>query len=55
MKRYYESGKIDRYWIDNYCKGNYKKCKRYDLEEKGQYHPDWMLPDGSLDESLKYS
>jgi len=53
MKRYHEMDKLDKYWINNYCKGNYKKCKRYIMEEKGEHHPDWMLPDGTLDESLK--
>jgi len=53
MKWYYEKGKLDKKWIDNYCKGNNKKCIRYEMEEKGQYHEDWMLPDGTLDKSLK--
>ncbi len=53
MKRYYEMGRIDEKWIKNYCKGNWKNCVRYKLEEKGIYHPDWMLPDGTIDESLK--
>ena len=53
MKRYYEMGRIDEKWIKNYCKGNWKNCIRYKLEEKGIYHPDWMLPDGTIDESLK--
>ena len=53
MKRYFEQGKLDKYWIDRYCKGDNKECRRYMMEEKGQYHPDWMLPDGTLDESLK--
>jgi hypothetical protein len=25
---------------------------RYQMEEKGQAHPDWMLPNGSIDERL---
>jgi len=54
MKWYYDNGKLDKRWIDNYCKDNNKKCIRYEMEEKGQYHEDWMLPDGTLDESLKY-
>lgn len=54
MKRYYENGQLDKYWIDNYCRGNYRNCIRYEMEENGQYHPDWMLPDGTLDKSLKW-
>ncbi|MBM7560395.1 hypothetical protein [Marinitoga litoralis] len=53
MKRYYEKGLIDKKWIDNYCKGNWKDCIRYQKEENVEYHEDWMLPDGTLDESLK--
>lgn len=53
MKKYYEMGKLDGKWIKNYCKGNRENCVRYQMEEKGQYHPDWMLPDGTIDESLK--
>ena len=52
MKRFYEHGKLDKKWIDNYCKGNWKNCIRYQLEEKGQYHTDNMLPDGTIDKSL---
>ena len=54
MKRYYEAGKLDKKWIDKYCKGNWKECVRYKMEEEGKYHPDWMLPNGIIDESLKW-
>jgi len=53
IKRFYESGRLDRKWIELYCKGDWKKCVRYEMEELGHYHPDWMLPDGSLDGKLK--
>ncbi len=53
MKRYYEIGRLDRKWIEQYCKGNWEKCTRFQMEEAGKSHPDWMLPDGSEDESLK--
>jgi DNA polymerase len=53
MKRYYENEALDRKWIDLYCKGDWENCIRYDMEEKGKLHPDYMLPDGSLDETLK--
>jgi len=48
MKRYFEEGKLDKKWIDEYCWGNYKHCVRRKMEEKGQYHPDNMLPDGTI-------
>ena len=53
MKRFYETGRLERKWIELYCKGDWRNCVRYDMEELGHYHPDWMLPDGSLDENLK--
>ena len=52
MKRYYGQGKLEKKWIDNYCKGDWGKCIRFMMEETGQAHPDNMLPDGSLDENL---
>ncbi len=53
MKRFYEEGKLDKKWIELYCKGDWESCIRYQMEEKGKVHPDWMLPDGSLDERLQ--
>jgi len=52
MRRFTEEGQLDEKWVEFYCKGNWKSCKRYQMEEKGRYHPDNMLPDGSIDESL---
>ena len=53
MKRYYEKGILDRRWVELYCKGDWENCVRYDMAEKGKPHPDYMLPDGSLDKDLK--
>ena len=53
MKRFYKESKIQKRWIELYCKGDWKNCVRYYMEERGEQHPDWMLPDGSLDESLR--
>jgi len=53
MKRFYEKGLLDKSWIDRYCKGEWKQCVRYRMEAKGEYHPDHMLPDGTLDPSLR--
>ena len=50
---FYDEGKIDRKWIELYCKGDWESCARYQLEEKGIWHPDNMLPDGSIDEKLR--
>ncbi|MFP3960385.1 MAG: hypothetical protein ACLFUX_09470 [Spirochaetaceae bacterium] len=53
MKRFYEEGRLDRSWIHRYCKGDWTSCKRYQAEARGEPHPDNMLPDGSLDASLR--
>lgn len=53
MKWFYEEGRLEKSWIELYCKGDWESCVRYALEEQSRYHPDWMLPDGSLDEKLK--
>jgi hypothetical protein len=52
MKFFYEQGKLDEKWIKDYCHGNYSICVRYQMEEEGTYHPDNMMPDGMIDESL---
>ncbi|MHA1792809.1 MAG: uracil-DNA glycosylase [Promethearchaeota archaeon] len=53
VKRYCDSGKIDRKWVEEYCLVGNKDCVRYKLEEKGIYHPNNMLPDGSIREDLE--
>jgi len=53
MKRFYEEGNLDKKWIELYCKGDWKNCLRYQMEERGEFHPDLMLPDGSIEEKLK--
>ncbi|MBE9469323.1 MAG: uracil-DNA glycosylase [Bacteroidetes bacterium] len=53
MKYFSEQGKLEKRWIENYCKGNWKDCIRFQKEEKGIYHPDNMLPNGEIDKKLK--
>jgi len=53
IKRFYEEGRLDKKWVELYCKGDWESCVRYQIEERGEYHPDWMLPDGTIDEGLK--
>ncbi len=54
MKRFYEEEKLDKRWVELYCKGDWKSCIRYQMEERGEPHPDWMLPDGSIDKKLAH-
>ncbi len=53
LKRFYEEGQLSEDWIDLYCKGDWEICIRYKMEESGEPHPDWMLPDGSIDKRLR--
>jgi hypothetical protein len=53
MKTFYEQGRLDKEWIDKYCKGDCSKCARFIMEETGKPHSDYMLPDGTIDKTLK--
>ncbi|MFP4037245.1 MAG: hypothetical protein ACLFUE_06970, partial [Desulfobacteraceae bacterium] len=52
IKEYTEKGKLDRFWIENYCLVNNHNCVRYQMEERGEYHPDNMLPNGEIKKDL---
>ncbi|MCF2139394.1 MAG: uracil-DNA glycosylase [Candidatus Lokiarchaeota archaeon] len=47
-----KEGKLPKKWIEEYCLQANPKCVRYQMEEKGIFHPDNMLPDGTIDPSL---
>jgi hypothetical protein len=53
MKRYYEEGKLEEYYVRSYCFGSWNACVRYQLEMQGKPHPNWLRQDGVLDERLK--
>lgn len=53
VRRFTEEGKIERKWVEEYCLGDrWRECVRYRMEENGEYHPDNMLPDGSIRQGL---
>jgi len=52
MKFYYEQGKLAREWIDRYCHGDWESCVRYQMEERGDPHSDYMLPNGEIKKEL---
>lgn len=52
LRTFYEQGKLDKSWIELYCKGAWLNCKRYQMEENGESHPDNMMPDGSINDNL---
>ncbi len=49
MKRYTDAELLDPKWVEAYCLGDWASCVRYQMEERREAHPDWMLPDGTLD------
>ena len=53
IRQYVQEGLLDKSWLENYCFKGGKNCKRYEAQEKGIYHPDNMLPDGTIDKNLK--
>jgi hydrogenase nickel insertion protein HypA len=52
LRIFYEQGKLPKKWIEDYCWGDNSKCVRKRMEEQGRYHPDNMLPDGTIDRKL---
>jgi predicted metallo-beta-lactamase superfamily hydrolase len=52
IKQYTETGKLERYWVEDYCLVKNKNCVRYHMEEKGVTHPDNLLPNGEIRQDL---
>ncbi|TFG22116.1 MAG: uracil-DNA glycosylase [Promethearchaeota archaeon] len=53
IKHFTDLGQLENYWVENYCLKDNKDCVRYHMEENGEYHPNNMLPDGSIRDDLK--
>ena len=53
IKQYTDAGKLERYWIENYCLVGNKSCLRYQMEERHEHHPDNILPNGEIREDLR--
>ena len=54
MKRAYDAGKLEKRWIDDYCLADGKGCvRKRRFENEGYASPDYVLPDGTVDEKLK--
>jgi hypothetical protein len=54
IRDYTDRGRLESYWVDNYCLVSNRSCVRYQMEERGgaYHHPDNMLPDGTMREGL---
>jgi len=48
LREFEKNKKITNKFKEEYCKteSNWKNCKRYQMEEKGIYHPDNLMPNG---------
>jgi len=54
MKRALDRGLLDRKWIDDYCfRGGQGCVRKQRFENEGYISPDYVLPDGTVDETLK--
>ena len=54
MKRAYDRGLIDKKWVEDYCWNGGQNCVRKQrFEQEGYVSPDYVLPDGTVDENLK--
>jgi len=55
LRRLEKEGKISDRWKREYCESenNWKNCKRYQMEERGEFHPDNLMPDGTIKELRK--
>ncbi|MBN2312850.1 MAG: hypothetical protein JXM79_02905 [Sedimentisphaerales bacterium] len=55
LRRHERNGKISLHWSETYCQSDdgWLTCERYKLEEQGITHPDTMLPDGTVDPTLR--
>jgi len=49
LRRLERDGLINLSWDKEYCstKSNWENCRRYQAEESGESHSDYLMPDGS--------
>ena len=54
LRAFERQGKLNRKWVNEYCKSenNWQNCRRYQMEEKGEFHLDNLLPNGEIDKNL---
>ncbi|RLG12453.1 uracil-DNA glycosylase [Candidatus Pacearchaeota archaeon] len=50
LRQFEKQEKISEGFKEEYCKTeeNWKNCKRFQMEEKGLYHPDNLMPNGEI-------
>ncbi|MDC7226059.1 MAG: hypothetical protein PQJ61_04770 [Spirochaetales bacterium] len=52
IKRFYDAGLIEEFWVREYCWSGGNGCVRKRMEAERRFHPDNMMPDGSIREDL---
>jgi hypothetical protein len=53
IKKFTDEGKLERTWIERYCLVSNKTCIRFQMEGRGEPHPDNLLPNGETRKDLK--
>lgn len=54
VKRAYDLGLISRKWVEQYCWAGGEGCiRKKRFEQEGYVSPDYVLPDGTISESVK--
>ena len=53
IKRFTDEGKLERSWIEQYCLVGNTNCIRFQMVERGELHPDNLLPNGEIRKGLK--
>ncbi|MFO7917687.1 MAG: uracil-DNA glycosylase [Anaerolineae bacterium] len=54
IKRAVDQGLLDEKWVEEYCLNGGKNCvRKRRFENEGCVSPDYVLPDGTVDEALK--
>ena len=53
LRKFEKQDRLDMKWRKHYCEGDFKNCRRYQMEEEGLKHPDAMLPDGKIHKNLE--
>ena len=52
IRSFTKEGKLERFWVENYCLVGNTECVRYQKESRGEYHPANMLPNGEIRDDL---
>lgn len=46
MYKKFTSDRVKRMYINYYCEGDFERCQRKKIRDRGEVPPDALLPDG---------